>query len=67
MMILLICLRFIFLRSRVTTTQKIFRQLESGLQGYFLAVLRRIQPRFFISLKVIQKYKQHLKRQGLSL
>lgn len=47
MMILLIGLRFIFLRSRVTTTQKIFRQLESGLQGYFLAVLRRIQPRFF--------------------
>jgi ABC-type bacteriocin/lantibiotic exporter with double-glycine peptidase domain len=46
-MILLICLRFIFLRSRVVTTQKIFRQLESGLQGYFLSILRHIQPRFF--------------------
>lgn len=47
MMFLLICLRFIFLRSRVSTTQKIFRQLESGLQGHFLSVLRHIQPRFF--------------------
>lgn len=46
-MILVVCLRFVFLRAKFSTAQKLFRQLESSLQGSFLSVLRHLRPRFF--------------------
>lgn len=46
-MVLVVCLRFIFLRAKFSTAQKLFRQLESSLQGSFLSILRHLNPRFF--------------------
>src|SRR5690554_7213598 len=55
-MFLLIILRFIFLRSKSTLAQKLFRQLEATLQGYFVAVLRRLNPQYFHHPKSESKF-----------
>jgi len=56
LMFLLIILRFIFLRSKSTLAQKLFRQLEATLQGYFVAVLRRLNPQYFHHPKSESKF-----------